>query len=109
MITYKQFLAAALIVNEYRLQTEANASRFKALTKVKDLLLNIPTRETLIKDANLSVRALNALKNEGLDTKRIGDLDNYRISDLSAMPSMGKKSIEEIKDLCFLCGTVLKP
>ena len=49
-----------------------------------------------IEELTLSVRAMNALRSEGIET--IGDLVSRQESDLLKTPNLGRKSLQEIKD-----------
>ncbi len=55
-----------------------------------------------IDDLTLSVRALNALRSEGIET--IGDLVSRQESDLMKTPNLGRKSMQEIKDALLVMG-----
>jgi DNA-directed RNA polymerase alpha subunit len=107
MVTYEEFLKAIETINSYKLQVETDYLRLKNHTKSKSLIFEIPTKETLILDSNISVRALNVLKGNDFYGKKIGDLKNYTINDLCKLRNMGKKTLAEIKELCYLCGFTL--
>lgn len=55
-----------------------------------------------INDLTLSVRAMNALRAEGIET--IGDLVSRQESDLLRTPNIGRKSMQEIKDALLVMG-----
>ena len=55
-----------------------------------------------IEDLTLSVRAMNALRSEGIET--IGDLVIKQESDLMKTPNLGRKSLQEIKDALLVMG-----
>ncbi|MYD43267.1 MAG: DNA-directed RNA polymerase subunit alpha [Gammaproteobacteria bacterium] len=55
-----------------------------------------------IDDLTLSVRAMNALRSEGIET--IGDLVIRKESDLLKTPNLGRKSLQEIKDALLVMG-----
>ena len=55
-----------------------------------------------IEDLTLSVRAMNALRSEGIET--IGDLVVKQESDLMKTPNLGRKSLQEIKDALLVMG-----
>ena len=53
-----------------------------------------------IDELTLSVRAMNALRSEGIDT--IGELVSKQESDLLKTPNLGRKSLQEIKDALLI-------
>jgi DNA-directed RNA polymerase alpha subunit len=109
MITYEEFLNAVEVINNYKNQVEQDYTRLKKVSQNKYITYDYPNKNTLIKDSNLSVRALNVLHQNNLINKKIEDLSNYSITDLSKFQNMGKKTLDEIKMLCHLCGFSLKP
>lgn len=108
MVSYEEFLKALQIINEYKLQVETDYAKLKNHCKSKDVFFEVPTKETLILDADLSVRALNVLKVNDFYGKKIGDFENYTINDLCKMKNMGKKTLDEIKELCYLCRVYIR-
>lgn len=108
MVSYEEFLKALQVINEYKLQVETDYVRLKNHCKSKDVFFEVPTKETLIFDTEISVRALNVLHANGFIEKKIGDFENYTINDLCKMRNMGKKTLDEIKELCYLCGFSLR-
>ena len=74
----------------------------KIFLKKKDFqaLVNLENDEKLsivLKDLDFSVRTMNCLSNQGLKT--IGELVVYSEHDLRSFPKMGRKSVEEIKNI----------
>ena len=74
----------------------------KIFLKKKDFqaLVNLENDEKLsivLKDLDFSVRTMNCLSNQGLKT--IGELVVYSENELRSFPNMGRKSIEEIKNI----------
>ena len=74
----------------------------KIFLKKKDYqaLVNLENDEKLsivLKDLDFSARTMNCLSNQGLKT--IGELVVYSEHDLRSFPKMGRKSIEEIKNI----------
>ena len=66
------------------------------------------SRRILIKDVNLSTRATNALTlGEGLKT--LGQLCRYTEVDLHRVPNLGRRSVNEIKEVLHYHGLSLKP
>lgn len=55
-----------------------------------------------IEDLTLSVRAVNALRSEGIE--RIGDLVTRQEQELLKTPKLGRKSVQEIKDALLVMG-----
>jgi|LakMenE01Jun11ns_1017448.scaffolds.fasta_scaffold8915987_2 DNA-directed RNA polymerase alpha subunit len=108
MVSYEEFLKALQVINEYKSQVESDYTRLRNHSKSKDVFFEVPTKETLIRDADISRRAINVLASNDFYHKNIGDLENYTIKDLSKMRNMGKKTLSEIKQLCNLCGFSLR-
>lgn len=108
MVSYEEFLKALQVINEYKKQVETDYERLKNHSKSKNIFFEVPTKETLIIDADISIRALNLLHANGFREKKIGDFENYTINDLCKIRNMGMKTINEIKELCYLCGFSLK-
>ena len=96
------------VINEYKSQVESDYARLRNHSKSKDVFFEVPTKETLIIDADISTRVRNVLVSNDFYHKNIGDLENYTIKDLSKMRNMGKKTLSEIKELCNLCGFSLR-
>ena len=74
----------------------------KIFLKKKDFqaLVNLENDEKLsivLKDLDFSARTMNCLSNQGLKT--IGELVVYSEHDLRSFPKMGRKSVEEIKNI----------
>ena len=75
-----------------------------AATTVADTASEEVPREFFfsIEDLTLSVRAMNALRSEGIE--KIGDLVSKQESDLLKTPNLGRKSLQEIKDALLVMG-----
>ena len=74
----------------------------KIFLRKKDFqaLVNLENNEKLsieLKDLDFPVRAMNSLSSQGLKT--LGELVLYSEYDLRSFPNMGRKSIEEIKNI----------
>jgi DNA-directed RNA polymerase alpha subunit len=108
MITYEEFLNAVEVINNYKKQVEEDYIRLKNVSQNKYITYDYPNKNTLIKDSDLSVRALTVLHQNNLIDKKIKDLSNYSITDLLKFKNMGKRTLNEIKMLCHLCGFSLK-
>ena len=63
--------------------------------------------EDPVEKLELSVRALNCLKREGINT--IGELLNYSVEDLMDIRNFGEKSVLEVRDKIEAMGLSLKP
>jgi len=115
-ITYEQFQGALKVVNEYKTQLEEH---YKAAKKqIEDIpkFANV-TKETLIIDTNISVRLLNILRSNGdklniewLNTNStIKELEGLSMTKFLQCRIAGKKSLQELKELCFYAGIKLLP
>lgn len=70
------------------------------------------SKDTLIEDCNLSIRAHNAIRRLSCDVGdvyRICDLESVSITHLKSMHAVGKKTFKEIVDLCDSVGVKMKP
>ena len=101
-ITFQEVQKAFDIINKYR-------------TQGKRKFQNV-TADTNILDTNLSVRALNYVRgnkehfmNPEKEPMTVGDLSGLSLSKLFSFRNVGKKTVEEIKDLCFSAGIQLSP
>lgn len=61
----------------------------------------------LIDDLELSVRSVNALTNDGMDT--VGDIVKRSKRDLMGIPNIGKRSVQEIEEVLLDMGLRLSP
>lgn len=109
-ITYAQFQDALKIVNEYKTQLEYH---FK---DVKKEIEGIPkyNSETLLYETDCSVRLLNILRANddklGITVDwetKLKDLNGVSISNFLQCRGAGKKTLEELKELCFYSGVEL--
>ncbi len=71
-----------------------------------DLAVSVNQKLIPIEDVGLSVRSTNALKAEGIDF--LHQISTISEKELKKMPNLGKKSVDEIKDLILTLGHVLK-
>ena len=109
--TYKEFQEALKIVNNYKNQIENHYKEVEKQYKEINRFAGV-TKETKILDIeNIEVRTLNCLKaGEYLDWEtKIKDFENVKISELKKIRGFGKKSISEIKEICFFAGVSLLP
>jgi len=112
-ITYAQFQDALKIVNEYKTQLEYH---FKDVKKEIEGISKFSkyNSETLLYDTDCSVRLLNILK---ANDDKLGITVNWetKLKDLNGVPmskflqcrGAGKKTLEELKELCFYSGVEL--
>jgi DNA-directed RNA polymerase subunit alpha len=107
-VTYEEFVAAMIVINQYKSQVEFDHERIKNFDKIKGFSFNMQTKDTLISEADLSVRALNCLMSSHLKIEKIGDLGDYTINELAKSKNFGKKTLVELRDLCYLCGFTFK-
>lgn len=107
MISYDEFLKALQIINEYKLQVETDYIRLHNHCKSKQIFFNVPTKESHIYECDISVRTVNALRANNFE--KIGDFENYKISDLFKLKGITKRTIDEIKELCYLSGFMINP
>ena len=71
-----------------------------------DLAVSVNQKLIPIEDVGLSVRSSNALKAEGIDF--LHQISTISEKELKKMPNLGKKSVDEIKDLILTLDDVLK-
>ena len=91
MITKDEFEKALIIVQEYQKQILIEYQRTKKIAEC------IVSRDTNIFDFDLSVRALNALKSNGINTA--GDLINLRRQKILGYRNIGRTTAQEIIEL----------
>ena len=121
MITKEEFLKALEVVNNYKIQVTTQFEEMKKDLDKKSFSHLSITKETPINDADLSIRALNALransdKFESIKELRwdwkkcevtVGHFEGLKKSDLYGFRNIGKKSIDEIERMFFEAGIVL--
>ena len=119
MITKEEFLKALEVVNNYKIQVSEQFEEMKKDLDKKDFSHLVITKDTPIRDAGLSVRALNALKAnchwEGLPWKElprgdygsVGDYEWLSKSQIRRFRNVGKKTIDEIERMFFQAGITL--
>jgi DNA-directed RNA polymerase alpha subunit len=114
-ITYEQFQDALKIVNEYKTQLEEHYKIAKREIEGISKFANV-TKETKIYDTDISVRCLNILRENG---EKLGincdwDMKLEELSKLSMSKFLqcriaGKKTLQELKELCFYADVKLLP
>lgn len=114
-ITYEQFQEALKIVNEYKTQLEEHYKIAKKETEGISKFANV-TKETKLYDTGLSVRCLNILKANGdklgINTNwdmKLEELSKLSISKFLQCRIAGKKTLQELKELCFYANVKLLP
>jgi len=108
MITINEFEKALTIVKAYKQQC------LEAITEINKYTdENYNLKNTLIGECDLSVRTLNVLysnfKTLNYWTSVVEDLSNISRSELLKCRNFGKKSINEIDELCFRANIKMKP
>lgn len=114
-ITHQQFREALNIVNEYRTQIEKHYKFAKKEIESISKFANV-TKETKLYDTDISRRCLNILRLNG-DFLGINVNWNTKVKELSKLSMSqflkcriaGKKSLNELKELCFYADVKLKP
>lgn len=105
MITREEYNRALKIIKEYRTQLDNHYQEvnndFNSLNKFYDV-----NKETRIVDTDCSVRTLNIIKM--MDIDKISDFSTISISDMKKHKNFGKKTLEEVKEMCFYAGVDLK-
>lgn len=111
-ITYSQFQDALKVVNEYKKQLEEH---YKSVKEEADSISKFAkcNPDTFLYDTYCSVRLLNILRAnyEELDIKgdRLKDLNGLSMKKFLQCRIAGKKTLEELKELCFYAGVKLLP
>ena len=114
-ITYEQFQEALKIVNEYKTKLEEHYKIAKKEIESISKFANV-TKETNLYDTDLSVRCLNILK-ANADKLRIDVNWEMNVKELSKLSMSkflqcriaGKKTLQELKELCFYADVKLLP
>ena len=114
VITYKQFKEALNIVNEYKTHIEEHYKIAKKEIEGFSKFTNV-TKETKLCDTDISVRCLNILI-ENKDKLSINSWD-IKLQELSKLSmskflqcrNAGKKTLQELKELCFYADVKLLP
>ena len=116
-VTRKQFESAVSIVNKYQAQVRSELKNIESMTKGSSKFLNV-SNETKLHNVDASVRLLNLLRaylyNEGFEMRGyfniiVGDLSCISLSEFMKCRNTGKKTNEELQELCLMAGVELKP
>jgi len=117
MITEAEFLKALEIINNYKIQINTPYIEMRKVLDKNKISHSVITKETLLKESDLSIRAINALISFYYDyltsgDKRvseltIGDFDGVKKNDLCKARNMGRKSLTEIEKLFFEAGIII--
>jgi DNA-directed RNA polymerase alpha subunit len=114
-ITYEQFQEALKIVNEYKTQLEEHYKIAKKEIEGISKFANV-TKETKLYDTDLSVRCLNILRANddklGIDANwemNVKELSKLSMSKFLQCRVAGKKTLQELKELCFYADVKLLP
>ena len=105
MITETEFLNAINVINKYKQQITEQLEKIKInLVEIDFSHLSLD-ENTNVRDCGLSKRALNILL--CLDIKKIGELKEFKKSDLLKLRNSGKVSVDEIEKCLFQAGIVI--
>lgn len=110
MITREEFLKAVEVIRQYKAQLQ---EQMLEVQNVEDELppnVNI-TRDTLIEDANMTVRLFNILHwnfYRKRENKTIGELENLSVSEFLSFRNSGRKTLQQLQELCAYAGIQLK-
>lgn len=114
-ITYEQFQEALNIVNEYKTQLEEHYKIAKREIEGISKLANV-TKETKLYDTEASVRLLNILRENdeklGINCNwdmKLEELSKVSMSKFLQCHMAGKKTFQELKELCFYANVKLLP
>jgi hypothetical protein len=116
MITKEQYLEAAEVVKNYKLQLQKELESIQIFEDSLVKNANV-TPDTDIMDANLSVRLFNVLVGyyfkPAFPGKSIYDFKIHHLSHLSekqflSFRSVGKKYLKELRELCHCAGVKLR-
>ena len=114
-ITYEQFQEALKIVNEYKTQLEEHYKIAKKEIEGISKFANV-TKETKLYDTDLSVRCLNILRANddklGINANwemKLKELSKLSMSKFLQCRIAGKKTLQELKELCFYADVKLLP
>lgn len=106
--TYKEFIDALKIVNNYKNTIEQHYNEVEKQCKEINKFASV-TKDTLIYDIEyLDLRTKNALFYYGRDIQ-VKDLESTSIKELKKLRNFGAKSLNEIKEICFYAGVNLLP
>lgn len=111
MITREEFLKALETVKNYEIQISEQFEEMKKILRKKDFNHLAITKETFIRDAGLSMRALNCTENflrEHNLSFKIGSLEGFKRRDFMMYRLFGKKSLDELEMMLFKVGIVLE-
>ena len=115
MITRKEFERALKIVNKYSSQIELHYKEVNDKVNNVSKLANI-TKDSKLGDVDLSVRLINILRaNEdkfNIDASwnmKLEELSNVSMSKFLECRVAGKKTLHELKEVCYYAGVDLLP
>lgn len=115
IITTNQYKKALIIIQRYQELMRCERIQLYGLEKANRLeIFKDVTPETFIYDSNISTRLCCGIKialDKGdieMHSLKIKDLSDISLSNLYKLRNVGKKSIEELQDLCQCAGITLK-
>ena len=111
LVTYEEFQKALKTVNDYKQKVKEHYDYIKKEAEGVSKFVNV-TKETILEESNVSTRLINILIcgyekwNIGKINRKsqIKELDGLSMSDFLKLRVAGKKSLEELKELCFYAG-----
>lgn len=105
MITREEFLKAIETINAYKKQVSEQFEKMKSDLDEKDFSHLELNENTSIYDADLSVKSMNILR--FAEIEKLGDLKEFKRSDLFRFRGLGKKGLNEIEKCLLQAGIVL--
>jgi len=114
-ITYEQFQEALKIVNEYKTQLKEHYKIVKKEIEGISKFTNV-TKKMKLYDTDISVRCWNILRSNydklGINNNRemkLSELSKLSMSKFLQCRMAGKKTLQELKELCFYADVKLLP
>lgn len=106
VITEKQYQKAVEVILAYQEQLNEKSNRVSR--QVNSLVGSGYTKETMIRDTSISLRAIGVVSSSLGVHATLGDVCELGIYRLLLIKGMGKSSLNEIKDACIRAGLKLK-
>ena len=116
MITKEEFLKALEVINNYKIQINGPYYEMTGLLEKNNLSKSVISKETLLKDADISVRSLNVLmsvssqllltKDISIKELKLGHFEGVKKLDFYRCHNVGRKSFIEIEKIFFEIGII---
>lgn len=114
MITRKQYETALEIISEYRNQIK------REYEEIRYEISFTHTSDTKLENTHMSVKLYNILRSNARkfnlnvdyfdkNSSTIADLKNISMSEFLTVRLCGKKTLEELKNICIHAGVIMKP